>query len=774
LQTDVYLETAKPIVNSCIDGYNGTVFCYGQTGAGKTFTMEGKDEPKHLRGLIYNTFYHIFEHIETMSSEMEFLVRVSFLEIYNEELRDLIGKDRSAKLEIKESKDTGVYVKGLTSYVVKDGSQIDNVLQTGKKNRTVGATLMNAESSRSHSIFMITIETSEKSVVDGENHIKMGKMSLVDLAGSERANKTGATGDRLKEGCKINLSLSALGNVISALVEGKGGHVPYRDSKLTRLLQDSLGGNTKTVMVANISPADFNYEETLSTLRYASRAKKIQNKPKVNEDPKDAMLKAFQEEIKKLKEQLELASSGVPMQVAQAIPNTQTPTSPVNPESAQVNPNQALSPTIIQQVVSTVNEEKLNEIMKQKEEEKQKMLEEMTAKSAESEEKLNAIVLQQEEEKRALLESMKQKTEEEKKIIEQEFANKQRALEEERAKMEENLQKNNEALQRHTELIEQERKRQEQLEKEKEDLAKKLEEMQAHVVRGKTVEKLEEANKRQQEKMKKQKEELARRKEEEEKIKKQLQDKNDERIELEQQYASIQDEVEVKTKKLQKLFAKFKAAKSEVHDLQAEFQQERMDYLYTIRQLERDLRLKTKIIDNFVPQEEVNKITSRATWDEEKDEWLIAHISVSGNNVKSRPQSSRNMNGFDGNRSLGSQSSLGRSKQDNVVSLELEMPERTTQDFDGAYDDGASPPPSNLAYAYVLILDLAKCHSENGNSVYYSYGGSKSKKSSRPTSGAPTKRPKTASKKNSSKVATVENTDAQYPSSRGLVKSRHA
>jgi kinesin family protein 3/17 len=699
LQTDVYLETAKPIVNSCIDGYNGTVFCYGQTGAGKTFTMEGKDEPKHLRGLIYNTFYHIFEHIETMSSEMEFLVRVSFLEIYNEELRDLIGKDRSAKLEIKESKDTGVYVKGLTSYVVKDGSQIDNVLQTGKKNRTVGATLMNAESSRSHSIFMITIETSEKSVVDGENHIKMGKMSLVDLAGSERANKTGATGDRLKEGCKINLSLSALGNVISALVEGKGGHVPYRDSKLTRLLQDSLGGNTKTVMVANISPADFNYEETLSTLRYASRAKKIQNKPKVNEDPKDAMLKAFQEEIKKLKEQLELASSGMPMQVAQAIPNTQTPTSPVNPESAQVNPNQALSPTIIQQVVSTVNEEKLNEIMKQKEEEKQKMLEEMTAKSAESEEKLNAIVLQQEEEKRALLESMKQKTEEEKKIIEQEFANKQRALEEERAKMEENLQKNNEALQRHTELIEQERKRQEQLEKEKEDLAKKLEEMQAHVVRGKTVEKLEEANKRQQEKMKKQKEELARRKEEEEKIKKQLQDKNDERVELEQQYASIQDEVEVKTKKLQKLFAKFKAAKSEVHDLQAEFQQERMDYLYTIRQLERDLRLKTKIIDNFVPQEEVNKITSRATWDEEKDEWLIAHISVSGNNVKSRPQSSRNMNGFDGNRSLGSQSSLGRSKQDNVVSLELEMPERTTQDFDGAYDDGASPPPSNLAYA---------------------------------------------------------------------------
>ena len=182
-------------------------------------------------------------------------------------------------------------------------------------------------------------------------------------------------------------------------------------------------------------------------------------------------------------------------------------------------------------------------------------------------------------------------------------------------------------------------------------------------------------------------------------------------------------------------------------------------------------------IDNFVPQEEVNKITNRATWDEEKDEWLIAHISVSGNNVKSRPQSSRNsMNGFDGNRSLSSQSNLGRSKQDNVVPLELEMPERTTQDFDSAYEDGASPPPSttNLAYAYVLFLDLANLLRENGNNVYYSYGGTKSKKSSRPSSGAATKRPKTASKKSTSKVVTVENSDAQYPSSRGLVKSRHS
>ena len=196
-----------------------------------------------------------------------------------------------------------MYVKDLTSFVVKSVAEIRQVLEVGKKNRTVGATLMNADSSRSHSIFTITVETSE--VLEGEAeedaHIRVGKLNLVDLAGSERQGKTGATGDRLKEATKINMSLSALGNVISALVDGKSAHIPYRDSKLTRLLQDSLGGNTKTVMVANLGPADYNFDETMSTLRYANRAKNIKNKPKINEDPKDAMLREFQEEIARLK-----------------------------------------------------------------------------------------------------------------------------------------------------------------------------------------------------------------------------------------------------------------------------------------------------------------------------------------------------------------------------------------------------------------------------------------------------------------------------------------
>ena len=158
-------------------------------------------------------------------------------------------------------------------------------MSAGNQNRSVGATQMNERSSRSHSIFTVTVERSEKDS-NGEEHIRAGKLHLVDLAGSERQAKTGATGDRLKEATKINLSLSALGNVISALVDGKSSHIPYRDSKLTRLLQDSLGGNARTLMIATMSPASYNYDETLSTLRYANRAKCIKNKPKINEDPK--------------------------------------------------------------------------------------------------------------------------------------------------------------------------------------------------------------------------------------------------------------------------------------------------------------------------------------------------------------------------------------------------------------------------------------------------------------------------------------------------------
>uniref|UniRef100_A0A8C0FSQ5 Kinesin-like protein n=1 Tax=Bubo bubo TaxID=30461 RepID=A0A8C0FSQ5_BUBBB len=231
-----------------------------------------------------------------------YLVRASYLEIYQEEIRDLLAKDQSKKLELKENPETGVYIKDLSSFVTKNVKEIEHVMNLGSQTRSVGSTNMNEHSSRSHAIFLITIECSETGP-DGEEHIRVGKLNLVDLAGSERQSKMGAHGERPKEASKINLSLSALGNVISALVDGRSTHIPYRDSKLTRLLQDSLGGNAKTIMVATLGPASHSYDESLSTLRFANRAKNIKNKPRVNEDPKDTLLREFQEEIIRLKAQ---------------------------------------------------------------------------------------------------------------------------------------------------------------------------------------------------------------------------------------------------------------------------------------------------------------------------------------------------------------------------------------------------------------------------------------------------------------------------------------
>ncbi|XP_067655416.1 osmotic avoidance abnormal protein 3-like [Haliotis asinina] len=298
----IYNDIAYPLVEGVTEGYNGTIFAYGQTGCGKSFTMQGITDPPTQRGIIPRAFDHVFETV-SVTEATKFLIHASYLEIYNEEIRDLLGKDVKAKLELKEHPEKGVYVNNLSMHPVHNVTECERIMEKGWKNRSTGSTLMNADSSRSHSIFTILMEMATTDD-EGEEHIRAGKLNLVDLAGSERQAKTGATGDRLKEATKINLSLSALGNVISALVDGKSKHIPYRDSKLTRLLQDSLGGNTKTMMVACLSPADNNYEETISTLRYANRAKNIKNKPKINEDPKDALLREYQAEIEKLKAML--------------------------------------------------------------------------------------------------------------------------------------------------------------------------------------------------------------------------------------------------------------------------------------------------------------------------------------------------------------------------------------------------------------------------------------------------------------------------------------
>jgi kinesin family protein 3/17 len=315
-QRAVFLDTGSPLVESVLEGYNGTVFAYGQTGCGKTFSMMGEEDPPEMRGIIPNCFEHIFNAIEQDQSR-KFLVTAAFIELYNEEVRDLLGDNPKQNLDLKESKEQGVFVAGLTHNIVRSVSEMDALQKRGNKNRTVGFTNMNADSSRSHSIFTIKIETSDSNdASDSGGRIRAGKLNLVDLAGSERQSKTGARGIRLKEATKINMSLSALGNVISALVASKGKHIPYRDSKLTRLLQDSLGGNTRTVMIACISPSTDSYDETLSTLRYANRAKNIKNKPIINEDPKEALLREYQSEIDRLRKMLQMRSEETPAEVA--------------------------------------------------------------------------------------------------------------------------------------------------------------------------------------------------------------------------------------------------------------------------------------------------------------------------------------------------------------------------------------------------------------------------------------------------------------------------
>lgn len=247
-----------------LEGYNGTIFAYGQTGCGKSHTMQGPDIPLDSkdrlimaqRGLISRSFDHIFEAI-SVSTGVQYLALVSYLEIYNENIRDLLNpNESSSNLVLKEQPGEGVCVQNLSTHTVHNAMDCERLLAIGTKNRIVGATLMNATSSRSHSIFTISLEQISTSVDENDSQvggdddavcIKKGKLNLVDLAGSERQNKTGATGDRLKEATKINLSLSALGNVISALVDGKTKHVPYRDSKLTRLLQVSQALSTNNM-----------------------------------------------------------------------------------------------------------------------------------------------------------------------------------------------------------------------------------------------------------------------------------------------------------------------------------------------------------------------------------------------------------------------------------------------------------------------------------------------------------------------------------------------
>ena len=314
-QSLVFDTLGRQILDNAWKGYHCCLFAYGQTGAGKSYSMVGYGTNK---GIVPISCEEIFKRISSNTDpSLHFEVEVSMLEIYNEKVQDLLtppSKRPPSGLKIRESKAVGIFVEGLTKYPVMSYEEISQKMDEGYENRTIGSTVMNATSSRAHTI--VTIEFNQVQTIGTTKSAKLSKINLVDLAGSERQKSTEATGDRLKEGCNINKSLLVLGNVINTLADkamGKKKDVlpPYRDSALTRILQNALGGNSKTVMICALSPASINYEETLSTLRYADRAKKIQNKAVVNESEHDKTVRLLKEENNELKKKIEELSQKI-------------------------------------------------------------------------------------------------------------------------------------------------------------------------------------------------------------------------------------------------------------------------------------------------------------------------------------------------------------------------------------------------------------------------------------------------------------------------------
>ncbi|XP_060624054.2 kinesin-like protein KIF1A isoform X3 [Anolis sagrei] len=314
-QKQVYRDIGEEMLQHAFEGYNVCIFAYGQTGAGKSYTMMGRQE-KDQQGIIPQLCEDLFSRInDTTNDNMSYSVEVSYMEIYCERVRDLLNPKNKGNLRVREHPLLGPYVEDLSKLAVTSYNDIQDLMDSGNKARTVAATNMNETSSRSHAVFNIIFTQKRHDAETDITTEKVSKISLVDLAGSERADSTGAKGTRLKEGANINKSLTTLGKVISALAEMDSGpnknkkkkktdFIPYRDSVLTWLLRENLGGNSRTAMVAALSPADINYDETLSTLRYADRAKQIRCNAVINEDPNNKLIRELKDEVARLRDLL--------------------------------------------------------------------------------------------------------------------------------------------------------------------------------------------------------------------------------------------------------------------------------------------------------------------------------------------------------------------------------------------------------------------------------------------------------------------------------------
>lgn len=575
-QMQVYNKCARRLVESALEGFNSTIFAYGQTGTGKTHSMEGVRDDPELRGIIPNAFEHIFSSIQLLGTgNCQYLVRASYLEIYNEEIWDLLSL-KSGKLDLKENPDSGVYVKNLSTHVIQNVNEAYQLMQMGNQNRSVAATNMNSRSSRSHSIFTITIECSERSTVDGTEHIRVGKLNLVDLAGSERQSKTGATGDRLKEAAKINLSLTALGNVISALVDGKSNHIPYRDSKLTRLLQDSLGGNARTLMVATLSPASYNLDETLSTLRYANRAKNIKNKPKINEDPKDALLREFQSEIQRLQDELAQLEAGQGADVNQASGNQNqadpTSTKKQSKRRAKGEARSSSKEPGVCRPHENLSEETLKKLQEAVEQEKNDIV-------------VSTNILQ--EEKDRLLADLKRRSDE----IDKEHAARN-------------------------------------------EISKRLNALQARLLVG-GVNVLDKAA-QQKALLERQMAELEEHAIHERELQRELESQDEQKLRATEKYNSLQEEAQAKEDKIIKATEMVANINDEMADLEVDWSREKESLLDNIRDLARNLRLQLLIIDECIPQREIELIENVSEYDEASQSWKIPHYNQAGNILHQR------------------------------------------------------------------------------------------------------------------------------------------
>ncbi|KAM9432133.1 kinesin-like protein KIF3B [Salvelinus alpinus] len=658
-QSDIYDDTVRPLVDSVLQGFNGTILAYGQTGTGKTFTMLGMPTDNE-RGIIPNSFNHIFTQI-SRSQNQQYLVRASYLEIYREEVRDLLCKDNNKKLDLKENPDSGVYVKDLSSVVSKNVMEIEHVMNIGDQSRSVGFTNMNERSSRSHAIFMITVECSEKGA-DGEDHIRVGKLNMVDLAGSERQRKTGANGERLKEATKINLSLSALGNVISALVDGKSTHIPYRDSKLTRLLQDSLGGNAKTVMVATLGPASKNYEESLTTLRYANRAKNIKNKPKINEDPKDALLREFQEEITRLKAQLE--ERGTLAKERRRRRNSRRLTKSMIVEDVAHRERDAE----LWKALEAEWERNAKYYIKEEQESKRKKEEERSIAISRFNSMDNSVEgrLQKVGTSTIPIHRFSSVEDSPKKALPT-SAHSSPGAREKWKPFGEKEQMENERMMDHMQ------KEQESMEK----IIEKYKAMESKILAGgKNI--IDHTNE-QQKMLQLKRQEIAEQIRREREIQQQVMAQDEETGELRETFSSLQQEVDLKTKKLKRLYAKLQLVKAEIGDVIDEHVVTRQELEQTQNELTRELKFKYLLIENFIPPEEMNKIMNRLHFDSEEDQWRfrssVTSESKSAYQVKRRPTS---VVGYKRPISQYAQMAVttgaqSRYRAENVMLLELDM-----------------------------------------------------------------------------------------------------